>query len=406
MRDPLRESLRTPNLGTGMLENRDRIAFADLRQARRDRVLAAMAAEGLDACIFGREGNVRYVTGARRLWTAGSRPFMPSCAIVRATGAAHLLSHSASYEGMPEELAPDEIFPLTWDPARLARLAAATPGLAAARRIGVDGMTPLFRALLGQVLPDAVLVPAEPMMRALRRRKLPDEIACIRTAAAIAESALYEAALMIAPGVGEKELQAAYMERMCTLGTSQFAQQGTFTAIGADGGLRRLTGDRALAEGEMVALAGGVLWAGYEGSLARTWWCGLKRDPEARHRALHALWRDAAAPLIDRCRPGATGADLRATFGATEAARAGGDFAVYSLGLGHEGFIAATALDPAVEREQGIAADMVLGVRIFAPGPAGGYLGEEMILTRDGAPALLTTLGHGPLAANPVTADS
>ncbi len=32
----------------------------------------------------------------------------------------------------------------------------------------------------------------------------------------------------------------------------------------------------------MVALAGGVLWAGYEGSLARTWWCGRQRPADRR----------------------------------------------------------------------------------------------------------------------------
>ncbi|HLG87044.1 MAG TPA: aminopeptidase P family protein [Alphaproteobacteria bacterium] len=387
--------LATPNLGTAMLEHRDRIAFSDLRARRRGRVLAAMEREGLDACIFGREANVRYITGARRLWTAGSRPFAPSAAMVRATGAIHLLSHSASYEGMPEEMAPDDIFPLTWSPEKFVRLAAETPGLSDARRIGVDGMTPLFQSLLGQTVGRAELVPAEGMMRSLRRIKLPDEILCIRTAAAIAESAIFAAAEAIAPGVSEKALQAAYLERMCVLGTSQFAQQGAFAAIGSDGKPKAVTGDGTLDDGEAVTLSGGALWSGYEGSLARTWWCG-RRGPDAAHREAWGRWREAADRLMRAARPGANGAMLRTAFEGSAAARAGGSFAVYSLGLGHEGFLAGGQLERATEKAERVAAGMVLAIRVFAPG---GYLGEEMVSVGEDGNEMLTTLGHGPLAA-------
>ena len=46
----------------------------------------------IDVLIVGREGNARYVSGAPRLWTAGSRAFGPGCVLVRASGAVHLLS--------------------------------------------------------------------------------------------------------------------------------------------------------------------------------------------------------------------------------------------------------------------------------------------------------------------------
>ena len=393
--------LRTPDLGTGLLEHRERVRFAELRAARRSRVFAAMQAQGLDAGLFGREGNARYLSGVRRLWTAQTRPFTPTCAVVRATAAVHLLSFSASYEGIPEELQPDDVFPVTWNPARFVAHVTATPGLREARRIGVDGMTPFFRRLLSEALPGADLVPAEAMMRALRRRKLPEEITCIRTAAAIAESALLEAARRIAPGVCEKELQAEFLARICALGTSQFAQQGTFTAIGPQGGLRWITGEQRLAEGSLVALSGGALWAGYEGSLARTWWCGEGSRPGRAERALHAQGSDAVSRLVARCRPGVPGPALRAELAASDAGRAGASFAVTSLGLGSEGPIAATSLDPAVEERESVAADMVLGVRVFLPGAAGGYLHEEMVAVGERGCEAITTLGHGPLAGAP-----
>src|SRR5580704_2740825 len=116
------ELLGTPNLGAGALEHRDRIDFPALRQARQRRVEAAMAERGLDACLFGREANARYVSGVRRLWTAQTRPFVPACVVVlppsgRAEPAhVELLSFSASYEDIPDEVGPDHFFPVTWNP--------------------------------------------------------------------------------------------------------------------------------------------------------------------------------------------------------------------------------------------------------------------------------------------------
>ncbi len=376
--------MATPNLGTGILEDRDRVHFPRLRQARRERVLAAMEERGLDACVFGREDNVRYVSGARRLWTAQSRPFVPSCLVVRESGEVHLLSFSASYEGIPEEVPPEDFFPVTWNPQTFVERFSSTAGTAGARRVGFDGMSPLFEGLMRQAFPRAEQVGAEDMMRDLRRRKLPEEIVCIRTAAAIAESALLAAATEVRPGVTEKHLQASFLDRMCELGTSQFAQQGTFTQIEPGGRLRWITGPGTLDEGCTVALAGGVLWAGYEGSLARTWWCGWQRHPADAHRNLYRRFRRAIDAVVAACRPGADGADLRAAYEA-----AGGEpmgTIAYSVGLGHEGPVAGGALSPNLEAAQQLDTGMVLGVRALATAPEGAYLGEDLVLVTDGEP--------------------
>ncbi|HWT50212.1 MAG TPA: aminopeptidase P family N-terminal domain-containing protein, partial [Mycobacterium sp.] len=61
-----------------------------LRSGRRQRVLDQMAAHDLDVLVLGRQANIRYVTGTPQLWVAGTRPFGPSCVLVRETGAIHL----------------------------------------------------------------------------------------------------------------------------------------------------------------------------------------------------------------------------------------------------------------------------------------------------------------------------
>lgn len=62
-----------------------------LRTGRRERALAQMEAHDLDILVLGRQSNIRYVSGAQQLWVAGTRPFAPSCVLLR-NGAVHLLS--------------------------------------------------------------------------------------------------------------------------------------------------------------------------------------------------------------------------------------------------------------------------------------------------------------------------
>jgi Xaa-Pro dipeptidase len=387
--------LQTPNLGTGTLEDRDRVDFAALRRARADRVFDLMDRLGLDVCVFGREANARYASGTRRLWTALSRPFAPTCVAVRATRSVHLLSFSASYEGIPEELQPDQMYPLSWNPMHVIEHLKELDGAARATRVGVDGMTSLFDQLLRMAFPAAAYVGVEPDMRALRSTKLDAEVTCLRIAAATAEAAMVAAIDQIRPGSSGRQAQAAFLARMCQLGTSQFAQQGTFTTIADDGEVRFLTTDEPFADGAPVAAAGGVLWAGYEGSLARTWWSG-RRAPDASRRRAHEEWRSAMSAVTTACRPGASGADLMAALeGASVDLR---HSAVYSIGLGHDGPIAASWLGRESLERQTLSPTMVLGVRVVTRGEHGAHLGEDMVLVTDRGVEALTTLGYGPLA--------
>ena len=86
---------------------------AVLRKERRSKVRAAMEEEGIDILVLGREGNARYVSGAPRLWTAGSRAFGPGCVMVRATGDVHLLS--TWDEGVPDEIPHENLYGISFN---------------------------------------------------------------------------------------------------------------------------------------------------------------------------------------------------------------------------------------------------------------------------------------------------
>src|SRR4051812_28655737 len=208
----------------------------------RARVLREMAGRGVDVLLLGREGNARYVSGAGRLFLAGGRAFVPGCVVVRGTGAVHLLS--VTDFGVPPELSRDHLYAPSWNPATLVGRVAAIPGVADAKRVGVDGLTPLFEALLAGALPAAEFVDGEALMRTVRRIKSTDEVALLRAAADVADATLRVALDAVANGAAEATVKAVAMEAM--------AAQGVTTAAFEP---------RIQRDGERVSVAVGVLRA-------------------------------------------------------------------------------------------------------------------------------------------------
>ena len=127
------------------LEDDARVNFARLRAERRAKVFSGMESHDLDALILGGTGDVRYVTGARQLGRSGVLPFAPVAVAIRETGRVHLLS--TWDEGVPPEIGRDDLYRMRWNPANLAADLAKIPGLREARRVGTDGLTPMFAGL-------------------------------------------------------------------------------------------------------------------------------------------------------------------------------------------------------------------------------------------------------------------
>ena len=81
------------------------------------RALDEMARQDVDVLVLGREGNARFVSGATRLWLAGTRPFAPGCVVVRETGAVHLMS--VADFGVPDGIPPSRLYPMSWNPVNI-----------------------------------------------------------------------------------------------------------------------------------------------------------------------------------------------------------------------------------------------------------------------------------------------
>jgi Xaa-Pro aminopeptidase len=297
-------------------------ADAGLRAERRARTFAAMERAGLDVLVLHRRDSVAYACGVERLWTAGTRPFSASGVLVADGRTVHLMS--TWDEGVPQEIPFDDLYGMSWNPAILAGAIGALPGFAAARRIGVDGLSVGFASMARRLVPEAEIVPADDLVHEVRSVKLPGELDLLRAASAVAAGAVTAATTMLADGAAHADALKAALRAAAAQGVTIPSSAPVVTA-----------------HGDLVHVDVGVVVHDYEGGQGRTF------GPAA---ALAAAGETHQA-LIAACRPGATGADLRAA--ASSAAL--DSWRVRGTGLGFEPPVVTADLGEAVTLREGMA---------------------------------------------------
>jgi Xaa-Pro dipeptidase len=375
-------------IGMMGLEDDARVDFARLRAERRAKVLSGMESHDLDALMLGGVGNVRYVSGARQLGRSGVLPFAPVAVVVRETQRVHLLS--TWDEGVPPEIGRDDLYRMSWNPANLAADLAKIPGLRDAQRVGTDGLTPMFAALIPQLVTKAALVDAGAVLTTARRIKTPDEITCLEVASAIAEAALSAMEDALTPGITERVLLGIYHERIASLGAPMPPSEGVCFGTPSQGivGFRHVASDRPIRDGQLVVLAPGAFYAGYEAGLARTRVAGRAGRWGATSVASEcARGMDA---LIGSCRPGNTGADLYRAWEDTGNDDPGLPFA-HGLGLGAEPPVIGLGRGRDAAFEEG----MVLSVQSWVTEEGiGGGLERATVCIGGSGPSVLTRYGR------------
>ena len=282
-----------------------------LRRSRRARVLAAMEADGIDLLVVGREANARYVSGAPRLWMAGSRAFGPGCVLVRATGAVHLLS--TWDEGIPEDIPHENLYGISFNGANFVKALRRIDGAATARVVATDSMSLSSSNLLPKAFPSAELVDGEPMLRRVRRVKTTEEVEAIRASVRIAERSLHAAESALAPGITERQLTGVFMEAMASAGVTTPSTQDVAWTTSRGRPWHRTSRDVPVRDGDLVAFDAGVIVGGYVGELGRTHVVGNDSGAAAE---LFAAWDELWDRLVAACRPGAAASDLLAAYDA------------------------------------------------------------------------------------------
>ena len=356
-----------------------------LRLARRARVLAEMEAADVDILVAGREANARYVSGAPRLWTAGSRPFGVGCVFVRSTGAVHLLS--TWDEGIPDDIPREHLYGISFNARNFLRVLSAIDGADTARTVATDGLTHGAARLLPSAFPEAEVVDGEQLMRRARRVKTPHEVDAIRASVRIAETALAATEAALEAGVTERQLTAVFMQAMAAAGVTTPAAQDVAWITSPAHPWHRTNRDAPVRPGDLVAFEAGVLAGGYVGEIGRTRVVGDADHPTSE---LFARWDNLWDRLLAACRPGASGADLLAAY------QAAGEPAppmpvARGLGLGYDQPIVTNELPEHAAGEQ-LEPGMVLALTAYVwQHGVGGVYGQEPVVVNDGEAELLST---------------
>lgn len=358
---------------------------AALRLARRARVLAEMEAADVDVLVVGREGNARYVSGAPRLWTAGSRAFGPGCVLVRATGAVHLLS--TWDEGIPDDIPHERLYGITFNTMNFVTVLQGIDGAATARSVATDGLTPSFSRLLPMAFPSAELVDGEPLLRRARCSKTSEEVDAIRASVRVAERALAAAEAALTPGVTERQLTGVFMEAMASSGITTPAGQDVAWITSRDRPWRRASRDVPVAPGDLVAFEAGTISAGYAGELGRT----RSVDGDAVDgRALFARGDELWDRLLDACRPGAPAGDLLDAYDAAGVPPPPMPVA-RGLGLGFDLPLVTHEL-PRTAAEQHFEAGMVFALTAYVwEEGVGAVYGQDPVVVSASGPEVLST---------------
>jgi Xaa-Pro dipeptidase len=355
-----------------------------LRSGRRQRALAQMAAHDLDVLVLGRQANVRYVSGTPQLWVAGTRPFGPTCVLVRATGAVHLLS--TWDEGVPDDIPHENLYGISWNPMNTISVLQRIEGAASARRVGTDALSPVFAQLLPTAFPNAELVDGELAMRAARRIKTNEEVLALRGAIAVAEAGLAAAVSELRPGVSEHSLAGVLLEALAAGGVSTPSNQDVAWATSRDHPWRRVNRDGRIQAGDLVAFSAGVLAGGYIGEVGRTWPVGNAKNAAGLYRRWDSLW----SRLIAACRSGAGAGELLAAYQDAEEPAPPMPVA-RGLGMGFDPPVISSHL-PQTAADERLEPGMVLAVTgyVWEQGIGAVFGREAVLITADG-PEVLTS---------------
>ena len=360
-----------------------------LRLVRRARLLEGMEEADVDVLVVGREANARYVSGAPRLWTAGSRPFGPGCVLVRATGSVHLLS--TWDEGIPEDIPHENLYGISFSAGNFLKVLQCVEGAATARSVATDGLTPSTSQLLSKAFPSAELVDAEPLLRRARRCKTGQEIDAIRAAVVVAERSLGRAASALEPGLTGRRLTAVFMEAMATQGVTTPATQDVARVTSRRHPGHRVGRDVPIEPGDLVAFEAGVVLDGYVGEVGRTY----RADGAGADPALSQCWHDLWGRLLAACRPGAPLRDLLDAYGAADVPPPPVPVA-RGLGLGFDLPLVTHAL-PETAAEEHLEVGMVLALTasVWEEG-VGALYGQEPVVVTATGPELLSSEPFSP----------
>jgi Xaa-Pro aminopeptidase len=252
---------------------------------------AAMRQAQLDALLVASQHNRRYLTG----FSAEDGDITESSGLALLTERdLYLIAGTFSLISKEHEIVPSGAQVLSIDatpPQRVLATAAAEHGL---RRIGFErdwlsyARWDRLREALAALAPQSALVPTDDLLAHVRARKDAAEIATMRRAADVANTAFAQLVRELRPGMTERQI-AFRLDDLMRLGGAEGPSFPTIVACGPGGALpHAVPTDREAQPGEPLLIDFGCRVDGYCSDLTRTVCLG---DPTHKLREIYAVVR-------------------------------------------------------------------------------------------------------------------
>lgn len=381
-----------------------RVDFQALREKRIARAQQQREKAQLDALLLWKDENVRYLTDLRPQLIAGKTTALNGVLLV--ADQAPILFCSGGERDRAERTMPwvKEIhtIPIIEERSLIEGFVRSilSPvlrkhGLERAR-IGMDEANTIVFQQVAAQLPGVKIDDGDSPMQAARMIKLPEEIALIEEATALADAVTASGVAAIAEGVRECEVAAEAMRTLFRLGGEYAHVMTPFVASGEHmSPPHRISSDKLIRNGDLVFIDIGANWNGYFGDVARTTICG---KPSRRQQEIFTAVYDGLRAGIARMRPGCTNQDAAQAIVQTAGKHKLGD-RFLSLFIGHGVGIGANEPPYVGESLPGAPVYEFQPGMVFAVEPliwvegvrgGGGVRLEEMVLITDGEAHVLS----------------
>lgn len=355
-----------------------------MNPSRLEKLSASLQTAGLDALALNPGPSLVYLTGLH--FHLMERPVVAVFTVEAPPVFILPELELPKVEGLPVRLYPYSENPAMWGEVFRAALASLNLD---GKRIGVEprALRLLEFRYLQDAVPAAQFPDASEVVSRLRVRKDADEIAAMRRAVQIAQSALEAALPLIKIGMSEKELAAELVMQLLRHGSAPELPFAPIVSAGPNSANPHASPtDRPLQPGDLLVVDWGATFNGYISDLTRTFAVG---QVDAEYEKIHRIVQEANAAGRAAARPGVpcSAVDLaaravieQAGYGAFFTHRTG-----HGIGMeGHE--------EPYIRSDNGqiLEPGMAFTVEpgIYLPGRNGVRIEDNLVITEEGAACL------------------
>ena len=364
----------------------------DLHAAKVERAHETMAAHDLDALLLFRDEAVRYLTD---FYPKGYGPWaeLEYCCVLTPDEEPVLgyASGTDLYRAGLFEVVPD-VRRLPGHDDWGAAIAEIFADYGVEGRVGTDRLPYWLERDLGAQYPEVSFEPVEEAWHDLTKVKLPEEVAIIEEAIAIAEVGMETAIAHAEPGATERAvaIEAEYAMRKAGSEMEPFIFD---LCAGRNAGVfNRIPTEHRIRNGDLVAMDMGAVYRGYNGEFARSVSAGT---PSAEQREVYQTVYEALQAGLDAIEPGAACAEVDRAV--REVIRdAGYEKYMHDRDTGHQtayGLHGDPAIGPEVTDplEPGMVVNIEPRIAMFDRPQVGGVQLEEIVLVEEDGVELLTT---------------